>query len=108
MGKSDHVSQVGAMNITAKQLYQDALGLPDGERADLAAWLIESLEHDAEDGDTATWEAEVKRRIEELESGKVKGIPWPDARRMRRRAAKEPGCASHSGTVLRACRSRRR
>ena len=32
------------MNTAAKQLYDDALKLPDSERSELAAWLIDSLD----------------------------------------------------------------
>ena len=30
----------------------------------------------------AAWDAEIKRRVDELDSGEVTAIPWPDARRM--------------------------
>ena len=70
------------MNTTAKQLYDNALHLPDWERAELAAWLIESLDPDVDrEGDEA-WDAEIKRRIDELDSGRVTAAPWPEARRM--------------------------
>ena len=30
---------------------------------------------------TAAWDAEIAKRIEELDSGKVKTIPWAEVRR---------------------------
>ena len=70
------------MNATAKQLYDNALQLPDSERAELAAWLIESLDPDVDRLVDEAWDAEIKRRIDELDSGKVTAVPWPEARRM--------------------------
>ena len=70
------------MNNTAKQLYDNALHLPDSERAELAARLIESLDSEVDREVDAAWDAEIKRRIVELDSGAVKAVPWPEARRM--------------------------
>lgn len=70
------------MNTTTKQLYDDALRLPDSERAELAAWLIESLDPEVDQDLDSAWDAEVKRRIKELDSGAVSAVPWPEARRM--------------------------
>ena len=66
------------MNTIARELYDTALQLPDSERAELAAKLIESLDTDV---DTA-WDTEIKRRIGELDSGEVTAVPWPEARRI--------------------------
>jgi len=70
------------MNTTAKQLYDSALHLPDSERAELAAWLIESLDPEVDREVDKAWDAEIKRRIDELDSGSVTAVPWPEARRM--------------------------
>lgn len=70
------------MEPTAKQLYDTALHLPDSERAELAARLIESLDSQVDDGLDVAWGAEIKRRLEELDSGRVATIPWSEARRM--------------------------
>lgn len=69
------------MESTAKQLYDNALHLPDSERAELAAWLIESLDPNVDREVDKAWDAEIKRRIEELDSGTVAAVPWPEARR---------------------------
>lgn len=70
------------MNTTAKQLYDNALQLPDSERSELAAWLIESLDPEVDRDVESAWDVEIKRRIDELDSGAVTAVPWPEARRM--------------------------
>ena len=70
------------MNTTAKQLYDNALQLPDSERSELAAWLIESLDPEVDRDVEDAWDVEIKRRIDEIESGAVTAVPWPEARRI--------------------------
>ena len=68
------------MDTIPPQLLQAALALPESARADLAAELIASLDPAVDaDYDTA-WDAEIKRRIEQLDSGTVKCIPWEELR----------------------------
>lgn len=50
--------------------------LPD-ERAELACFLLESLDPDEEEIDRS-WAIEVSRRVEEIRSGKAIGIPVDD------------------------------
>lgn len=70
------------MTQQASSLFQEALRLPEGDRADLAAKLIDSLDPTADEGVDFAWAAEIKQRVQDLETGQVKGIPWPEARRM--------------------------
>ena len=70
------------MNSNAQQLYDSALELPDSERAELAARLIENLDPRVDNDVDAAWGVEIKRRIEELDSGTVTPVPWTQARRM--------------------------
>jgi putative addiction module component (TIGR02574 family) len=44
--------------------------------------LIESLEEAADEEAEAAWADEIRRRVEELDSGKAKTVPWSQARRM--------------------------
>ena len=69
--------------MTSRTLLREALKLPQKARAALAAELMESL--DALDlGDE--WEAEIQRRIADVDSGRVKTIPLSEVRkRLRRR-----------------------
>jgi putative addiction module component (TIGR02574 family) len=69
------------MNSKAKKLLREALELSPPEREALAGELFESLEADDADAEVA-WEEEVTRRIAELDEGKVKPIPWAQAKQM--------------------------
>jgi putative addiction module component (TIGR02574 family) len=55
--------------------------LSEQERADLAATLIQSLENRYDDHATQAWDAEIQRRVAELDAGAVKPVPWMDVRR---------------------------
>lgn len=69
------------MNSEAQDLLDRALKLPPEARAALAGSLISSLD-DAPDEETeAAWEAEIRKRIAELDSGSVETIPWSEARK---------------------------
>jgi len=69
------------MNTTTQRILSDALLLPDHERAELAASLIDSLDPTVDEDSEKAWESEVQRRVKELESGDVLPVPWPEARR---------------------------
>jgi putative addiction module component (TIGR02574 family) len=70
------------MTPEVSDLLEKALALPPEARAALAGSLLESLDDDPPDpGVEAAWADEIKCRIEELDSGKVKPIPWEEARR---------------------------
>ena len=45
------------------------------ERAELAHFLLCSLEQEAETDVDAAWEAELARRVADIQSGKVVGLP---------------------------------
>ncbi len=62
-------------------LLKEALKLPPEARAALAGYLLESLDQEVDEGAEAAWQAEIDRRLGELDPGKVKPIPWSEARR---------------------------
>jgi len=68
------------MSAKGQKLLEEALTLPADERADLAATLIESIEEAEDEGVEEAWAEEIGRRIQEVESGAVKTIPWSEAR----------------------------
>jgi putative addiction module component (TIGR02574 family) len=74
------------MSPEVDELLKKAMELPPEERGALAASLIDSLEETSEpDLDVeAAWQQEVARRMEEIESGKVKPIPWLEVKRRAR------------------------
>ena len=61
------------MPLTREQLEVEARHLPRDERARLAEALIASLDEETEV--ERAWRVEIRRRVEELESGAVKTIP---------------------------------
>jgi putative addiction module component (TIGR02574 family) len=68
------------MTQEAAELLQKALALPEAERAELASTLIESLDSVTDRDVEAAWQQEIARRVEELQSGKAKTIPWKAVR----------------------------
>ena len=63
------------MTATMEQLKEQLERLPSHERAELAHFLLCSLEQEAEADVDAAWEAELARRVADIQSGKVVGIP---------------------------------
>lgn len=68
------------MTNQALEILQKALALSDKERASIAGSLLESLDAPADEGVEAAWAAEIGRRIDELDSGKAKTVPWEELR----------------------------
>lgn len=69
------------MGKDTEKIITQALRLPPEARAALASRLIESLETEVDEGAEAAWSAEIARRLAEVDAGKVKPIPWAEARR---------------------------
>ena len=63
------------------ELLKKALSLPQEARAALAGSLLESLDETVDASAEEAWSREIARRIEELDSGTVRPIPWAEARR---------------------------
>jgi putative addiction module component (TIGR02574 family) len=69
------------MTQEVTELLKKALALPAEARAALAGSLLESLDVTVDASAEEEWNEEIARRIQELDSGKVKPIPWAEARR---------------------------
>jgi putative addiction module component (TIGR02574 family) len=70
------------MTAEVSELLRKALALPPEARAALAGSLLESLDqHPDEEGVEEAWAEEIKRRVEEIDSGKVQMIPYEEVRR---------------------------
>ncbi len=67
--------------MDAKQLLEEALRLPDEERAALAGELIQSLETEVDADAEAAWSVEIRARLDRLDAGTATTIPWSEARR---------------------------
>jgi putative addiction module component (TIGR02574 family) len=81
--------------ISADSLLQQALDMPENERARLAEKLISSLHEQPSREIDEAWHREIERRIQEIDSGKVVCVPWEDIRnRLYRNAADENYSAS--------------
>jgi putative addiction module component (TIGR02574 family) len=62
------------MKPSHQKVLKEALGLPPEARAALAGHLLDSL-------DESAWSKEIERRIDEIDRGRVKTVPWSVARR---------------------------
>jgi putative addiction module component (TIGR02574 family) len=69
------------MTKDVSDLLEKALRLPAEARAALAGSLLDSLDDQVDSSVEDAWSKEVARRIEELDSGKVKPIPWAEAKK---------------------------
>ena len=69
------------MKQDVSELLRKVLELPAEARAALASSLLESLDDKVDASAEEEWTQEIARRIAELDSGKVKPVPWADARR---------------------------
>ena len=69
------------MKSSHKKVLEEALRLPAEARAALAGHLIESLDDSVDEDVELAWSKEIARRIDDLDKGKVKAVPWSVARR---------------------------
>jgi putative addiction module component (TIGR02574 family) len=63
------------MTPQVSEVLQKALTLSTQDRGLLIDRLIESLDEGAEKGVEEAWAGEIKRRVDDIRSGKVKTIP---------------------------------
>jgi putative addiction module component (TIGR02574 family) len=71
------------MPKTLAEVTRDAADLPVSERLKLARILLELSEPATEpspDDVQEAWDQEIERRLQELRSGKVKGVPLEEVR----------------------------
>jgi len=70
----------GRMRTEPAELLRDALSLPAEARAALIDSLIESLDIEIDPDAEEAWREEIHRRLQQIDSGTAKMIPWDDAR----------------------------
>jgi len=66
------------VNEAVEKIKCQVLTLTIKDRAELAAFLLSSLEEDEEEDPgavEAAWDAELAKRLEEIESGTIVGLP---------------------------------
>jgi putative addiction module component (TIGR02574 family) len=67
--------------MEAGELLKHALTLSHEERAELASNLIDSLDPTIDPNAERAWQEEIARRLEDVETGNVKTLPWEEVRR---------------------------
>jgi putative addiction module component (TIGR02574 family) len=75
------------MSLTAEQVLDAALVLPDEDRLELAEALLASLQPSDRSPLDESWREVIRRRSAELQSGQVAGVPWEQVRRQTREKA---------------------
>lgn len=68
------------MKTETEDILRAAYRLPEGERIQIIENLISSLEPESDEDVDALWAAEIERRSDELEQGKVKAISWREVK----------------------------
>lgn len=69
------------MSREATELLKRALSLTEEERALLAGSLLDSLDATTDVEVEAAWQQEIARRLEELDQGRAKTVPWTEVRK---------------------------
>lgn len=67
------------MSTTLERIRSEALDLPEAERKELVHDLIDSLAWRPDAEVEAAWDAEIRKRIREVEEGRVECIPHDEA-----------------------------
>jgi len=63
------------MNAAVKRIRTELSSLSEADRAELARFLIASLDEGTDADAEAAWDAELERRAEEIKSGRASGEP---------------------------------
>lgn len=69
------------MSDAMKSVLELAARLSAVERGELAARLLEELDPPPDSDVEAAWSDQIRRRIDDLRSGRETPIPWAEARR---------------------------
>jgi putative addiction module component (TIGR02574 family) len=82
------------MSLSSQELLKAALQLSEDERIVLAGALLESVGPPTGDAEwVASWQREVARRWQELESGQAHAIPWTEVERQLQQMIDKPSHA---------------
>lgn len=71
-------------SLTLEKVRSEALNLPESERAELAHDLVASLDGPADADAGSAWDAEILRRLAEIDSGTAELIDREELRRRMR------------------------
>lgn len=64
-----------------KEMIAEVLRLSESERLEVAEAVYASLDGPADPDADQAWASEIATRISDLDAGRVKTIPWSEARR---------------------------
>ena len=67
------------MSSNALRLLDEALQLPEQDRAELALRLLDSIGEPADQVER-DWVEQAKRRLAEIDRGQLQTVPWSEAR----------------------------
>lgn len=76
------------MSATLEQIVHEAMQLSPAQRAELADFLVESLETTPPDEIQKLWVDEANKRLAEIRTGKVKAVPGDEVLAEARRLTK--------------------
>jgi len=68
------------MSLMTERILQDALALPDAQRAELATRLLQSLDRVVDPDAEEAWAIEIERRCAALDAGEAVTSDWSDVR----------------------------
>ncbi len=68
------------MKQDISDILKEALKLSPEARAALAGTLLDSIDDTVDQDVESAWEAEILLRLKEIDEGKVKLMPWHEAR----------------------------
>jgi putative addiction module component (TIGR02574 family) len=74
---------------SAKKIANEALKLPADARAALAGTLLDSLDEEIDEDAEEAWSIEIAKRVQEIEDGSVKTVPWSVVRQSILRSRRE-------------------
>ena len=69
------------MTDKTQVIVEQALKLSPTERADVAEQLLASLDETLDSDVEKAWQEEVQQRLQQVERGEVKTIPWEEVQR---------------------------
>lgn len=72
-------SHIHAVDLA--KVRSEALELSNSERLSLARTLLESVEPPSSSEVDRAWDHLIQRRISEIDSGEVEGVPWDQVRK---------------------------
>ena len=68
------------MKSSAKEILDQALEMPENDRAAIAERLLASLDAKPDRNVEEAWQQEIQRRLSELDRGDVECVPWEEVR----------------------------